>query len=77
MSEYGGRRYYDALTERCAECGWHAEGEYPDGRKYDACERYGYILHEPKEADCRDARTPAQVEAYKQQLKKRHYGKNH
>lgn len=73
----GGRTYYDTLTERCADCGWRAEGAYPNGERYEACRKVGYILHEPKEADCGDYMTPAQVEAYRERVGRKKTTKQH
>ena len=66
--DYGGRAYYDELTERCGECGWSASDIFPDGRQYLACRLCGYILHgEPTATPCTDFATHSQAAALREQ----------
>lgn len=66
--DYGGRAYYDELTERCGECGWSARDVYSDGRPYLACRLCGYILHgEPTATACTDFATPARAAELREQ----------
>ena len=42
-------KYYDEKCEQCEQgCHYHAFDSYPDGRPYEACRHYGYILHPEK-----------------------------
>lgn len=49
-------KYYDQRCPDCETCGWLKAGSYPDGRPYEACEHYGYILHESVMEKCEGSR---------------------
>ena len=54
-------KYYDEKCLLCERCFYHAFGNYPDGRPYEACRFFGYILHPEKgisEEDCTGFITP-------------------
>ena len=38
-------RYYDHKSVDCAGCYYLNTGTYTDGRNYEVCKNYGYILH--------------------------------
>ena len=38
-------KYYDEKCLLCDGCHYHVPGEFPNGAPYEACEKYGYILH--------------------------------
>lgn len=58
------RDYYDCMKPACGGCAWLKDGEYPDGRKYQACSYYGYILKRKSDADCPMAMNKARKEIY-------------
>ena len=58
-------KYYDQKCPDCGQCGWLKGGSYPDGRPYEACEWYGYILHETVMAKCEGFMTGGQVAEFK------------
>lgn len=61
-------KYYDEKCEQCAQCGHYAMGAYPSGVPYEACRRYGYILHPEKgitQESCDGFQTPEQIEREK------------
>ena len=42
------KSYYDTKCAQCERCKFHGFGNYPDGRQYEACRSFGYILHTDK-----------------------------
>lgn len=62
---------YDQRCPDCETCGWHGDGNYPDGRPYDKCEWYGYILHDTVMAKCEGYMTGRGVEEFKNQYNRR------
>lgn len=58
-------KYYDESCPDCDTCGWFGQGHYPDGRVYDRCEWFGYILHERVEAKCKGAMSKVKVNEFK------------
>lgn len=64
-------KYYDQRCPDCDTCGWRKDGSYPNGRPYEACEWYGYILHDTVMAKCEGYMTPKGVAEFKTQYEKR------
>ena len=64
-------KWYDQRCPDCDSCGWLKDGAYPDGRPYEACEHYGYILHESVMEKCEGYMTERGVAEFKNQYNKR------
>ena len=64
-------KYYDEKCPDCDTCGWRKDGSYPDGRPYEACEFFGYILHESTPARCKRYMTIQGVREFKNQYNRR------
>ena len=65
------KRYYDEMSIDCQGCYFLRDGSYPDGRPYNCCRYYVYILHESKgvsEEHCSMRMTKEQGEAYMQEM---------
>ena len=66
-------KYYDEKCFQCDGCYHHKYGEFPNGTPYEACSKYGYILHLEKgikDVGCGGFVTPAQW-AVNQRLRER------
>ena len=68
-------KYYDQRCPDCDTCGWRKTGSYPNGKSYEACEWYGYILHESVMARCEGFATPQGVAEFKSQYARKNKGK--
>lgn len=69
-------KYYDQRCPDCDGCGWLREGRYVDGRPYECCGWYGYILHESVMDTCEGFMAPESVSRFMSQGDKKDKRRN-